>query len=33
MRQSQAAAHPRHQEQEETDKIRQAQLEQTYEKH
>ena len=31
--QSQAAAHPRHQEEEETDKTKQAQIEQTYEKH
>ena len=30
--QSQAAALPRHQEEEETDKIKQAQIEQTYEK-
>ena len=31
VRQSQAAALPRHQEEEETDKTKQAQLEQTYE--
>ena len=31
--QLQAAAHPRHQEEEETDKNKQAQIEQTYEKH
>ena len=31
--QSQAAALPRHQEEEETDKTKQAQVEQTYEKH
>ena len=31
--QSQTAAFPRHQEEEETDKIKQAQIEQTYEKH
>ena len=31
--QSQAAALPRHQEEEETDKTKQAQIEQTYEKH
>ena len=31
--QSQAAAHPRHEEEEETDKTKQAQIEQTYEKH
>ena len=31
--QSQPAALPRHQEEEETDKIKQAQIEQTYEKH
>ena len=31
--QSQTAAHPRHQEEEETDKTKQAQIEQTYEKH
>ena len=31
--QSQAATLPRHQEEEETDKIKQAQTEQTYEKH
>ena len=31
--QSQTAAHPRHQEKEETDKSKQAQIEQTYEKH
>ena len=31
--QSQAAAHPRHEEEEETDKSNQAQIEQTYEKH
>ena len=30
---SQTAAHPRHQEEEETDKTKQAQIEQTYEKH
>ena len=33
MPQSQAAALPRHQEEEETDKTKQAQAEQTYEKH
>ena len=33
MPQSQAAAHPRHKEEEETDKTKQAQIEQTYEKH
>ena len=33
MPQSQAAALLRHQEEEETDKIKQAQIEQTYEKH
>ena len=31
--QSQTAAPPRHQEEEETDKSKQAQIEQTYEKH
>ena len=31
--QSQTAALPRHQEEEETDQIKQAQVEQTYEKH
>ena len=31
--QSQTAAFPRHQEEEETDKSKQAQIEQTYEKH
>ena len=31
--QSQTAAHPRPQEEEETDKSKQAQIEQTYEKH
>ena len=31
--QSQTTAHPRHQEEEETDKTKQAQIEQTYEKH
>ena len=31
--QSQAAAHPGHQEEEETDKSKQAQIEQTHEKH
>ena len=31
--QSQASALPRHQEEEETDKTKQAQIEQTYEKH
>ena len=31
--QSQAAALPRHQEKEKTDKTKQAQIEQTYEKH
>ena len=31
--QSQAAVLPRHQEEEETDKTKQAQIEQTYEKH
>ena len=31
--QSQAAALPRHQKEEETDKTKQAQIEQTYEKH
>ena len=31
--QLQAAAHPRHEEEEETDKTKQAQIEQTYEKH
>ena len=31
--QSQAAAHPRHQKKEEIDKTKQAQLEQTFEKH
>ena len=33
MPQSQTAAFPRHQEEEETDKTKQAQIEQTYEKH
>ena len=33
MPQSQTAALPRHQEEEETDKSKQAQIEQTYEKH
>ena len=33
MLQSQTAALPRHQEEDETDKTRQAQIEQTYEKH
>ena len=33
MPQSQIAALPRHQEEEETDKTKQAQIEQTYEKH
>ena len=33
MQQSQTAALPRHQEKEETDKTKQAQIEQTYEKH
>ena len=33
MPQSQTAAPPRHQEEEETDKTKQAQVEQTYEKH
>ena len=33
MPQSQAAALPRYQEEEETDKTKQAQIEQTYEKH
>ena len=33
MPQSKAAALPRHQEEEETDKTKQAQIEQTYEKH
>ena len=33
MTHSQTAALPRHQEEEETDKTRQAQIEQTYEKH
>ena len=33
MPQSRAAALPRHQEEEETDKTKQAQIEQTYEKH
>ena len=33
MPQSQAAAHPRHKEEEETDKTKQAQIEQMYEKH
>ena len=31
--QSKAAAHPRQQEEEETDKTKQAQIQQTYEKH
>ena len=31
--QSYAAAHPRHEEEEETDKSKQAQIKQTYEKH
>ena len=31
--QTQATAHPRHQEEEETDKTKQAQIEQTYKKH
>ena len=31
--QSLAAAHPRHEEEEETDKTKQAQIEQTHEKH
>ena len=31
--QSQTAAHPQHEEEEETDKTKQAQIEQTYEKH
>ena len=31
--QSQAAAHPRHKEEEETDKTKKAQFEQTHEKH
>ena len=31
--QSQAAAHPRHEEEEETDTTKQAQIEHTYEKH
>ena len=31
--QSQAAAHPRYEEEEETDKTKQAQIEQTHEKH
>ena len=31
--QSQAAAHPRHEEEEETDQTKQAQIEQKYEKH
>ena len=31
--QSQAAAHPRHKKEEEIDKTKQAQIEQTYEKH
>ena len=31
--QSQTAARPKHQEEEETDKSKQAQIEQTYEKH
>ena len=31
--QSQAAAHPRHEEEEETDKTKREQIEQTYEKH
>ena len=33
MLQSQTAALPRHKEEEETDKTKQAQIEQTYEKH
>ena len=33
MPQSQAAALPRHQKEEETDKTKQGQIEQTYEKH
>ena len=33
MTQSQTAALPRHKEEEETDKTKQAQIEQTYEKH
>ena len=33
MPQTQTAALPRHQEEEETEKIKQAQIEQTYEKH
>ena len=33
MPQSQTAALPRHQEEEETDKTKQAQIEQTYKKH
>ena len=33
MKQSQTAALPRQQEEQETDKIKQAQIEQTYEKH
>ena len=33
VQQSQTAARPRHQEEEETDKTKQAQIEQTYEKH
>ena len=31
--QSQAAVHPRHEEEKETDKTKQVQIEQTYEKH
>ena len=31
--QSQTAAHPRHEEEQETDKTKQAQIEQTHEKH
>ena len=33
MPQSQATTHPRHEEEEETDTTKQAQIEQTYEKH
>ena len=33
MPQSQAAAYPRHEEEEEKDKTKQAEIEQTYEKH
>ena len=33
VQQSHTAAHPRHQKEEETDKSKQAQIEQTYEKH